>query len=164
VHHPAAELPVADEAGLRLRLIAGEAWGLRSPVATASPLFYADAVLAPGAVVPLPDGHDERAAYVMTGSVTLAGDTHEAGRMLVFRAGDRLALTAGPGGARLLVLGGAPMDGLRFLWWNFVASSRERIEQAKADWRAGRFAKVPGDEAEFIPLPEPVRMQADQRG
>lgn len=84
--------------------------------------------------------------------------------MLVFRAGDALALTAGPAGARLLMLGGAVMDGPRYLYWNFVASSRDRLEQAKADWKAGAFPKVPGDEAEFIPLPEGrVAIRADTR-
>jgi hypothetical protein len=160
-HHPAATLPVIEDAGARLRLIAGYGWGARSPVATPSDLFYADAVLAPGASLPLPDHHEERGAYVVQGEVTVAGDRFEAGRMLVFRAGDGLALRAGPQGARLLMLGGAAMDGPRYLFWNFVSSSRERIEQAKADWREGRFARVPGDEKEFIPLPEErVKMQA----
>jgi len=153
-HHGAGALPFADDQGVRLRLIAGEGWGLKAPVAVSSPLFYADAVLAPGARLPLPDGHEERGAYVVEGSVEVAGTTFEAGRMLVFRAGDALALAAGGQGARLLLLGGAAMDGPRYLYWNFVASSRERLEQAKADWREGRFARVPGDEKEFIPLPE----------
>ncbi|MCO6417003.1 pirin family protein, partial [Siccirubricoccus sp. KC 17139] len=154
VHHPAESLPAVTDGGLSLRLIAGEGWGLRSPVATASPLFYADAVLAPGAAVPLPEQQEERAAYVLEGSVSVSGDVFEAGRMLVFRAGDKLALIAGPQGARLLLLGGAAMDGPRYLFWNFVASSRERIEQAKEAWRAQSFPKVPGDAEEFIPLPE----------
>ncbi|MDO9708640.1 pirin family protein [Paracraurococcus lichenis] len=158
-HHPASSLPVGEEAGLHLRLIAGEGWGMRAPVATASPLFYADAVLAPGARVPLPDQHEERAAYVLEGEVSVGGESHAPGRMLVFRAGDGLALTAGPQGARLLLLGGAAMDGPRYVFWNFVSSSRERIEQAKADWQAQRFAKVPGDDQEFIPLPETVRVR-----
>jgi redox-sensitive bicupin YhaK (pirin superfamily) len=153
VHHPAATLPLIEDGGARLRLIAGAGWGAAAPVATASDLFYADAVLAAGAVVPLPDQHEERGAYVVQGELEIAGDRFAAGRMLVFRAGDRLALRAGPLGARLLLLGGAVMDGPRHLFWNFVSSSRERIEQAKADWREGRFGKVPGDEAEFIPLP-----------
>lgn len=153
-HHAAAALPFVEEQGLRMRLIAGEGWGLRAPVTVSSPLFYADASLAPGARLPLPAEHEERGAYVVQGSVEVAGTWFEAGRMLVFRAGDALALTAGPQGARLLMLGGAVMDGPRYLYWNFVASSRERLEQAKADWKAGRFARVPGDEAEFIPLPE----------
>jgi redox-sensitive bicupin YhaK (pirin superfamily) len=154
VHHPAASLPLIEDSGVRLRLIAGAGWGLASPVAVSSPLFYADAVLTPGAAVPLPEEHEERAAYVLDGEVEVAGDRFEPGRMLVFRAGDRLLLRAGPRGARLLLLGGAVMDGPRHLFWNFVSSSRERIEQAKADWKAGRFGKVPGDEKEFIPLPE----------
>jgi redox-sensitive bicupin YhaK (pirin superfamily) len=154
VHHPAATLPVAEDDGMRLRLIAGTGWGLTAPVATASPLFYADAALSSGAALPLPEGHEERGAYVVQGAVEVAGTRFEAGRMLLFRAGDRLALRAGPEGVRLLMLGGAAMDGPRFIFWNFVSSSRERIEQAKADWKAGRFAKVPGGEHEFIPLPE----------
>jgi redox-sensitive bicupin YhaK (pirin superfamily) len=153
-HHGAGALPFVEDQGLRLRLIAGEGWGLRAPAAVSSPLFYADAVLAPGARLPLPSGHEERGAYLVQGSAEVAGTWFEAGRMLVFRAGDSLALTAGPRGARLLMLGGAVMDGPRYLYWNFVASSRERLEQAKEDWKAGRFARVPGDEAEFIPLPE----------
>ena len=161
VHHPGASLPVAEEGGNRLRLIAGEAWGLASPVAVSSPLFYADAVLAPGGTLPLPDGHEERAAYVLDGEVEVAGDRFEPGRMLVFRAGDRMHLRAGPQGARVLLLGGAAMDGPRHLFWNFVSSSRERIEQAKEDWKTGRFAKVPGDEKEFIPLPERVTVRAE---
>jgi redox-sensitive bicupin YhaK (pirin superfamily) len=154
VHHPAASLPLIEDGGVRLRLIAGAGWGLTAPVAVSSPLFYADAVLTAGAALPLPDEHEERAAYVLDGEVEVSGDRFEPGRMLVFRAGDRMALRAGPRGARVLLLGGAAMDGPRHLFWNFVASSRERIEQAKADWKAGRFGKVPGDEAEFIPLPE----------
>jgi redox-sensitive bicupin YhaK (pirin superfamily) len=163
-HHPAAALPAVVEQGLRLRLVAGEAWGLQAPVAVSSPLFYADAQLDAGARLPLPEGHEERAVYVVQGSVEVAGAAFDAGRMLVFRAGDALALSAGPRGARLLLLGGAAMDGPRYLFWNFVASSRERLEQAKADWAAGRFAKVPGDETEFIPLPAGrVTVKADTR-
>ncbi|MFL1463533.1 pirin family protein [Roseococcus sp. DSY-14] len=163
-HHAAEELPFAEDGGMRLRLVAGEGWGLRAPVAVSSPLFYADVVLAPGAAVPLPDGHEERAAYVSTGEVRVADQGFAAGRLLVFRAGDRLSLHAGPAGARLLLLGGAAMDGPRFLFWNFVSSSRERIEQAKADWKGGRFGTVPGDEGEFIPLPEGrVSLRAEGR-
>jgi redox-sensitive bicupin YhaK (pirin superfamily) len=154
VHHAAATLPVLEDSGTRLRLIAGQGWGVRSPVSTHWPLFYADAALAPGASLPLPEQHEERGAYVVQGVVEVAGSRFEARRMLLFRAGDRIGLKAGRDGARLLLLGGAVMDGPRFIFWNFVSSSRERIEQAKADWKAGRFAKVPGDEHEFIPLPE----------
>jgi len=121
-------------------------------------------VLLPGARLPRPDQHEERGAYVVEGSVEVAGSRFEAGRMLVFRAGDALALTAGPRGARVLMLGGAVMDGPRYLYWNFVASSRERLEQAKADWKAGAFPTVPGDDKEFIPLPDArVTVKAETR-
>lgn len=154
IHHRGEILPVIEDAGTRLRLIAGYGWGLRAPVLTPSDLFYADAALQPGAIFPMPDDHEERAAYVVQGEVEVAGTRFEAGRMLLFRAKDSIVLRAGPEGARLLLLGGAVMDGPRHLFWNFVSSSRERIEQAKADWKAGRFATVPGDDKEFIPLPE----------
>ena len=121
---------------------------------TPSDLFYADALLQAGAPLPMPDEHEERAAYVVEGSVDVAGRVFAAGQMLLFRAGDRISLRAGCVGARLLLLGGAVMDGPRHLFWNFVSSSKERIEQAKADWKAGRFATVPGDDRESIPLPE----------
>lgn len=163
-HHDAGALPMVDDGGLSLRLIAGEGWGLKAPAEVSSPLFYADAILLPGARLPLPDQHEERGAYLVEGSVEVAGVVFEAGRMLVFRAGDALALTAGPRGARLLMLGGAVMDGPRYLYWNFVASSRERLEQAKADWKARNFPLVPGDETEFIPLPETrVSVKAEAR-
>ena len=153
-HYGAGELPMIEERGLWLRLVAGSGWGAAAPVRTGAPLFYADAVLQPSAWVPMPDHHEERAAYVVQGAVDVAGVRFEAGRMLLFRAGDAISLQAGPGGARLLLLGGAVMDGPRHLFWNFVSSSRDRIAQAKADWKAGRFAVVPGDDKEFIPLPE----------
>jgi len=154
VHHAAEALPVLQDQGARLRLIAGEGWGLRAPVETHWPLFYADLALAPGAACPLPDAHEERGAYVVSGAVEVAGQVFDAGRMLVFRTGDRLAIReAGGQGARLLLLGGAVMDGPRHIFWNFVSSRRERIEQAKADWVAGKFPHVPSDDKEFIPLP-----------
>ena len=110
----------------------------------------------------MPDHQEERGAYVFSGSVEVAGQVFEAGRMLVFRAGDRMSLKAGPLGARLLLLGGASMDGPRYLFWNFVSSSRERIEQAKADWNRDRFgAPVPG-ETEWIPLPEKKVVRAGE--
>jgi redox-sensitive bicupin YhaK (pirin superfamily) len=159
-HHPGASLPVIEDRGTRLRLIAGEGWGQRAPVAVASELFYADAVLAPGASVPLPE-HEERGAWVMEGEVAVGGVTFGAGRMLVFRAGDALALRAGAQGARLLLLGGAAMDGPRYLYWNFVSSSRERIEAAKQGWMRDRMGLVvPGDAEEWIPLPERQSVRA----
>jgi redox-sensitive bicupin YhaK (pirin superfamily) len=153
-HHPGGTLPVIEDGGARLRLIAGAGWGQRAPVTGASELFYADVVLAPGAAVPLPD-HEERGAWVMEGEVSVAGVAFEAGRMLVFRAGDAVSILAGGQGARLLLLGGAAMDGPRYLYWNFVSSSRERIEEAKQGWTRDRMGLVvPGDEKEWIPLPE----------
>lgn len=153
-HHPGATLPVITDGGVRLRLVAGAAWGACAPVAVASELFYADAVLAPAAQLPLPE-HEERGAWVMEGAVEVAGQRFEAGRMLVFRAGDAVSVTAGAQGARLLLLGGAAMDGPRYLFWNFVSSSRERIEEAKRAWSRDRMGLVvPGDDKEWIPLPE----------
>ncbi len=153
-HHPAATLPMLRDRGASARLIAGVAWGERSPVAALSPMFYADVALDTNAVVPLPQEHAERAAYVVEGAIDVSGERFEPGGMLIFRPRDGVALRAVGGPARLLVLGGAPMDGPRHLFWNFVSSRRERIEQAKADWKAGRFAKVAQDAQEFIPLPE----------
>jgi redox-sensitive bicupin YhaK (pirin superfamily) len=151
-HHDGASLPLIEGEGKSVRLIAGTLFGQRSPVRTFSPMFYADVTLAPGARLALPVEHEERAAYLVEGGVELAGEAHEAGRLLVFQPGVELVISA-PGAARLLLLGGEPMDGPRHIWWNFVSSSAERIEQAKADWKAGRFPPVIGD-SEFTPLPE----------
>jgi redox-sensitive bicupin YhaK (pirin superfamily) len=140
-----------EDHGIRLRLIAGELHGQRSPVPTFTETLYADVELAAGAVLPLDASHEERAVYLAAGEVEIAGRTHAPGRLLVLRPGDLLSATALQP-ARLLLLGGEPMDGPRFIWWNFVSSREDRIEQAKADWEAGRFAPVPGDD-ESIPLP-----------
>jgi hypothetical protein len=158
-HAGADALPLLEAEGKTVRLILGDAWGARAPVSVASETFYADAVLAPGAAIPLPDNHEDRGAYVTEGAVEVAGQVFEAGRMMVFRPGDRISLKAGPSGARLMLLGGATLGGPRHIWWNFVASSRERIEAAKEAWRAGdwqhgRFRLPPGDDREFIPAPE----------
>ena len=151
-HHAESALPTLDAEGKRVRMITGSLYGLRSPVKTFSEMFYADADLQPGARIPLPAEHEERAIYVAQGSIEIAGDVHQAGRLLVFRPGDEITVTAVEH-ARILLLGGEPMDGPRHIWWNFVSSSKDRIDQAKADWKAGRFEPVPG-ETEFIPLPE----------
>jgi redox-sensitive bicupin YhaK (pirin superfamily) len=121
-------------------------------------MFYADVELEPGAKVPLPDGHEDRGLYIVSGSLMIGGQGFEAGQMMTFRPGDRLHVTAGPTGARLMLLGGETMPGPHYIWWNFVASSKERIEAAKEAWRAGdwahgRFQLPPGDAEEFIPLP-----------
>ncbi|MBI1252342.1 MAG: hypothetical protein GC189_12825 [Alphaproteobacteria bacterium] len=151
VHHPAATLPAWRENGARLRLIVGEAFGRASPVETFSDLFYVDAQLDAGADIVAPEGHDERAIYVVEGHVRVDGEDVEAGKLAVLSNDARTlsAVTA----ARFVIIGGAALDAPRHMWWNFVSSSADRIEQAKADWRDGRFGKVPGDD-EFIPLPE----------
>ncbi|NQW11743.1 MAG: pirin family protein [Alphaproteobacteria bacterium] len=136
----------------RARDIAGSLWGARSPVPTFSETLYADAVLDTGAVLEIPAEHEERAVYVAEGAVEVAGDRFECGQLLVLHPGDAIAMTAASA-ARVLVFGGEPMDGPRFIWWNFVSSTKDRIEAAKANWKAGRFDVVPGDEEEFIPLP-----------
>jgi redox-sensitive bicupin YhaK (pirin superfamily) len=151
-HYAETSLPVMKDHGTWARLIAGEAWGERSPVGNAT-LFYADARLEPGSVLPLPDRHEERAVYILAGTVEAAGTRLDAGRMFVFHPRDHIVLTAGSDPVHLLLLGGSSMDGPRHMFWNFVSSSRDRIEQAKTDWKAGRFPLVPGDEQEFIPLP-----------
>lgn len=159
VHAPRADLPLLEAEGKRVRLILGDAWGERAPVETASRMFYADAMLEPGAMIPLPDDHEDRGVYVLAGEVRVAGQRFAAGRMMVFRPGDALSLQAGAQGARILLLGGDTLEEPRHIWWNFVASSRERIEAAKEAWRAGdwahgRFRLPPGDDAEHIPLPD----------
>ena len=151
-HHPADALPALERDGARLRVIAGHAYGATSPARVFSPLFYVEAQLQRGASLPLPDEHVERAAYVVDGRVVCGGGAYGSGSMLVFRAGAAVVLHADVD-SRVALIGGAPLDGERHVWWNFVSSRPERIEQAKDDWRSGRFPKVPGDEQEFIPLP-----------
>lgn len=158
-HAPKETLPFLEGEGKEVRLILGDAWGARAPVQTASEMFYADAILEAGARLPLPDNHEDRGVYVVQGSVVVARQTFEAGQMMVFRPGDQMSVTAGETGARLMLLGGATLEGSRHLWWNFVASSKDRIDAAKEAWRAGdwahgRFKLPPGDQDEFIPLPD----------
>jgi len=151
-HHARDALPVIAGEGKEVRLIAGALYGAASPVPTFSAMFYADAVLAAGATLPLPAEHEERAVYLARGEIEIVGDRFAAPALLVFRPGDAITLKANRA-ARVLLLGGAPMDGPRHIWWNFVSSRKERIDEAKAAWKAGRFVPVP-DESEFIPLPE----------
>ena len=152
-HHAAEAIPTVERPGARLRVIAGAAFGATSPVAVLSPLFYVEARLERGAVLPLPDAYAGRAAYVVEGAVSVDGQAHGEGQMMVFRAGVPARVEA-LDAARVLLLGGDPLEGERHIWWNFVSSSRERIERAKDEWRGRRFATVPGDETEFVPLPE----------
>ena len=152
-HHGTDELPRIAGEGKRVRLVIGEAFGVRSPVVFPHEALFAEAVVAPGAVLPLDPLYEERAIYVASGEVDIAGEKFGEGRLLVFKPGDRISVLATVQ-SRLMLLGGEPMDGPRHIWWNFVSSSQERIRQAKEDWRSKRFALVAGDDKEFIPLPD----------
>jgi redox-sensitive bicupin YhaK (pirin superfamily) len=152
-HFDAASLPSAEDNGVRARVIAGAAFGKKSPVGMVSEWFYAEVLLDAGASAPLDPDYEERAIYVVEGEVDIAGDKFEGPRLLVFRPGDRISVQA-VRAARLMFLGGAALEGPRYIWWNFVSSRKERIEQAKEEWKTGKFALVPGDEKDFIPLPE----------
>lgn len=158
-HHGKETLPVIEDSGARVRLILGNAYGETAPATMFSETFYADAKLEPGSRLPMPDDHEDRGIYIVEGSISVAGQEFEAGRMMVFRPSDRITVAAGDRGARLMILGGATLDGPRHIWWNFVASSKERIEEATAEWRAadwgrGRFDLPAGDRDEHIPLPD----------
>jgi len=148
----ATDLPVVEDREVQARVIAGEAFGKRSPVSTLSDWLYVEVRLAAGASAPLDAGYEERGIYVVEGSIEIAGQSFTAPQLLIFRPGDRITVKATQA-ARLMYLGGTSADGPRYIWWNFVSSSRDRIEQAKKDWQTGRFERVPG-ETEFIPLPE----------
>ncbi len=157
-HHGEEALPFLQGEGKQVRLIIGNAYGERAPTKTFTEMFYADAILDAGASLPLPDNHEDRGIYVTQGSIDVAGDNFEAGQMMVFRPGDAITVKAGPAGARLILLGGETLGGPRRIWWNFVASSQEKIDAAKeawanGDWEHGRFQLPPDDNAEFIPLP-----------
>jgi redox-sensitive bicupin YhaK (pirin superfamily) len=151
-HYSAEKLPAIQDKGFTARVIAGSSFGVSSPVDQVSSWFYVEVALAEGMSAPLDADHEERAIYVIDGEVEIAGDRFEGPRLLIFRPGDRITVKA-LRASRLMFLGGDALDGPRHLWWNFVSSSQERIEQAKQDWKAGRFAHVP-DETEFIPLPD----------
>jgi redox-sensitive bicupin YhaK (pirin superfamily) len=155
LHVGAAELPVEEGEGISAKIIAGSFFGRRSPVDTLSDLFFVDVQLQPGAQLAIPADYAEQAIYLVEGRVDLGSDgSFDAGRLLVLKPNMKVTLSnAGTTPARLMLLGGEPMDGPRYLTWNFVSSSIERIEQAKADWQNQHFPKVP-DETEFIPLPE----------
>ena len=150
-HHEAADLPQFSEGGVEGRVIAGHFRGIRAPVETLMDTLYVDVTLPPRSSLSVPLEHEERAAYLLQGTISIEGTHFEAGRLLLFEPKRHITIEA-ECPARLLLLGGEPMDGPRHLWWNFVSSSKERIEAAKADWQARRFPSVPG-ETEFIPLP-----------
>lgn len=151
-HHAADALPRFADGAARLVLIAGSAYGRTSPVEAPSPMFYLDAVFETAGDCALPDGHIERGVYVVDGAVRLDGSPVPRHHVAIVAPGATPRLQA-DAGARVMLFGGAPLDGPRTIWWNFVSHDKARIEQAKADWRGGRFAPVPG-ESEFIPLPE----------
>ena len=152
-HTGKSDLPVVTGDNASVRLILGSMYGESAPVKTFTPMFYGDATLAEGTSLPLDPDYDERGIYTVSGEIEIAGDRFGPGKLLVFKPGDRITVRAVTN-ARFMMLGGDTMDGPRFIWWNFVSSSKERIEQAKADWKQKRFDTVPGDEEEFIPLPD----------
>jgi redox-sensitive bicupin YhaK (pirin superfamily) len=151
-NYSSEQLPVFTDKGVWMRLIAGNAFGLRNEVKTTSPLFYLHVVLQKGATLGLPKEHPERGFYIAKGSVELAGISYQPGQMLVFNKGVDPLIRAKED-TTLMILGGEPL-GERFIWWNFVSSRKERIEQAKEDWKQGRIILPPNDNEEFIPLPD----------
>jgi hypothetical protein len=152
-HTPAADIPEITENGMKLRVVAGALNGVRSPVVTAWDTIFADVHLKAGTTFPLDTAHEERAIYVLAGEIEIAGDRHGPERLLILHPGDRVVVSAASD-AHFIIVGGAAMDAPRHIWWNFVSSRKDRIEAAKADWKAGRFDIVPGDTTEFIPLPD----------
>ena len=151
-HHPGDTLPEVENGGVTMRMIAGSAYGMTSPVETVSPMFYLDVRMIAGSALDMTQDYAERAIYVVEGEIEIQGETHDANEMLVLAEGADVTIKA-TDGARIMLLGGDAIDGERHIWWNFVSSSPERIEQAKADWKAGRFDMIEGDD-EFVPLPE----------
>ena len=150
-------LPLIEDGGAQVRLILGNAYGERAPVKTLSELFYADVVLSAGVSLPLPDNHEDRGIYISEGEITVSGTRYAAGQMLVFKPGDKISVKAGSTGARLMMLGGATLNGPRYIFWNFVASSKDKLEAAKAAWKEadfenGPFKLPPDDNQEFIEL------------
>ena len=150
-HHPMDTMPLIESLGVSGRIVLGSAYGATSPVPTVSETLYVDLSVASGHSLPIDPTHEERALYIVSGAIEIAGDRFEAGSLLVLRPGDSITVRALEA-SRVMLLGGEPMDGPRHIWWNFVSASKDRIDSAKADWLAGRFQKVPG-ETEFIPLP-----------
>lgn len=159
-HVGKADLPMLEDAGVQTRIIMGSAWGTQVGFEPPSPMFYVDIALQPGAQVPLPDEHEDRAIYVLDGEVDVAGQVFGAHQLLVFRPKDQITIKSGPQGARVLGLGGAPLDGPRYINWNFVSASKEKLREARRAWmdcdfEHGRFQLPKGDDQEFIPYPTP---------
>ncbi len=158
-NHTVQQLPWLEEKEFRMRLMIGDMHGLKSDVPTYSETLYADVFIEAGGKFHLPAVQEERAIYILSGAVRIAGEVFTDNQLLAFRQGDDIVIEAVPQnfateGAQIMVFGGEVMDSRRYIWWNFVSSSKERIEQAKEEWRSRRFDIVPGDAEEFIPLPE----------
>lgn len=153
-HTPTTALPELSDGGSHARVVMGRFGGALSPVKLHAGTLYIDLRLEGSASAPFDAEWEERALYLLEGEIEIAGDRFGPDQLLVFRPGDAITIKAGPSGARMMLFGGDSMPGKRHIWWNFVSSSKERIEQAKAEWRSGRFDIVPGDEEEFIPLPD----------
>ncbi len=162
-HYPRSTLPARDSGGVQLRVLAGSAYGMTAPVEVLSPLFYVDADMPADSEIALTSEHEERAVYVVDGALRCGAAPAEAGRMLVFAKEANVTLRA-ERATRIVLLGGAPLEGKRYIDWNFVSSSKERLEQAKQDWKEGRFPRVPGDDVEFIPLPDGTVHEDQSRG
>lgn len=153
-HTPTTALPELSDGGSHARVVMGRFGGALSPVKQHAGTLYVDLRLEGSASAPFDAEWEERALYLLEGEIEIAGDRFGSDQLLVFRPGDAITIKAGPSGARMMLFGGDGIPGKRHIWWNFVSSSKERIEQAKAEWRSGRFDIVPGDEEEFIPLPD----------
>ncbi|MCJ9750443.1 pirin family protein [Neorhizobium sp. BETTINA12A] len=152
-HTDKEKMPVIDADGASGRVVIGAFEGLGSPVSTFTDTLYVDLRLEAGKRFPFAAAHEERAIYILSGELVVSGDRFAADQLLVFRPGDNITLEAGASGCHLMLFGGAALNSKRYIWWNFVSSSKERIEKAKEEWRTGRFDIVPGDEEEFVPLP-----------
>lgn len=160
-HYGTFQFPVIEDTDKTVRVLAGSAYGERSPLVATSETLFVDAKLSAGAKLPVDAVYDERALYIVSGEIDIMGDTFGPQQLIVLRKGDAITLTP-VGEAHVMVFGGEPMDGPRHIWWNFVSSRKERIEQAKQDWKMARFDPIPGDNEEYIPLPKdrPVEQQA----
>jgi len=152
-HYPGETLPSLQVGSANVRILAGSAYGKSSPVHTFSPLFLLDIRLPAGSSLSVPEEYPERAAYVIDGEMECGDERAAAGSMIVFPRDANIVIHS-TSHCRLVLFGGAPLDGDRHLYWNFVSSSKQRLEQARRDWKEGRFPKVPGDEKEFVPIPE----------
>lgn len=157
-HHGKEALPEIRDQGIDAKLILGSAYGETAPAQMYSETFYLDVTLTAGALFPMPDNHEDRGIYITEGSISISGQSYAAGQMMIFRPGDKITVQAGERGARLMALGGATLNGPRYIWWNFVASSEEKIEEAKREWREARWGQglfdlPPTDRDEHIPLP-----------